>query len=258
MSIDIPALQKLLCNTFCQDVRVTLSEGKASVALPMSARDGDQIMAYLSQTTAGWRISDMGTTMMRLSYENDLSKLFTGARGQLLETILKEGGLEEDDGEIFVEVPADALPRGLFTLGQGLTRIEDIGLWTRTRIESTFYDDLRTILDGFLPREAFEESYVVPSIPNGESYPVDYFIHTAGRPLYLFGVNTKEKAMLTTIILQHLQKARHNFDSMVICSNVEEIPKPDRRRLLNAANDVVATIQDTDAIRQKIEHRLTA
>lgn len=200
----------------------------------------------------------MGTTMMRLSYENDLSKLFSGARGQLLEKILNESGLAEDDGELFMEVPADALPRGLFTLCQGLTRVEDIGLWTRTRVESTFQEDLKAILAGFLPADTLEEGYIVPQIPSGESYPIDYYIHTSGRPLYVFGVNTKEKAMLATIILQHLQKARHSFDSMVICSNIEDIPKPDKRRLLNAANDVVATIQDIDAIRQKIEHRLSA
>lgn len=176
------------------------------VALPMSARDGDQIMAYLSQTTAGWRISDMGTTMMKLSYENELGKLFSGARAQLLQTILNESSLSEDDGELFIEVPGDALPRGLFTLGQGITRIEDIGLWTRTRIESTFHDDLRGILNGFLSAAILEEEYIVPEISNGESYPVDYYIHTTGRPLYVFGVNTKEKAMLATIILQHLQK----------------------------------------------------
>jgi hypothetical protein len=258
MSIDIAALQTLLCTTFCKDVRVTLTEGKAAIALPVSGRDGDEMVAYVSPTIGGWRISDMGTCMMRLSYENDLNKLFMGARGKLLETILNECGMTEDDGELFVDVPADALSRGLFTFSQGLTRIEDIGLWTRTRIESTFYEDLRSALNNLLSNDSFDEDYVVPEIPNGDSYPVDYYIHTTGRPLYVFGVNTKEKAMLTTIILQHFQKARHNFDSMVICSNIEEIPKAHRRRLLNAANDIVATIQDTDAIRQKIEHRLMA
>lgn len=117
---------------------------------------------------------------------------------------------------------------------------------------------MSAILNSFLSTEVLEEGYLVPEIPNGESYPIDYYIHTTGRPLYVFGVNTKEKAMLATIILQHLQKAGHSFDSMVICSNIEEIPKSDKRRMLNAANDVVATIQDIDAIKQKIQHRLSA
>lgn len=258
MNIDLAGLKQQLCNAFCQDVRISLSDGIARVSLPMTGRDGDGLTAYLQPISAGWRISDMGTTMMRLSYESDLSKLFTGARGKLFETILKEGGLAENDGELYLEVSSDAIPHGLFTLGQGLTRVEDIGLWTRSRIESTFYEDLAAVLDGFLPPDQFERGYVVPGVPNGDSYPVDYYIHTRRRPLYLFGVNTKEKAMLTTIILQHLVAAQQDFDSMVICSNIEEIPKLDRRRLTNAANDVVATIQDTDVIRSKIEHRIRA
>lgn len=258
MSIDPVALQKQLCSALCQDVRVTLGDGFARVNLPMTGRDGDSFTAYLKPITAGWRISDMGTTMMRLSYENDLSRLLTGARGKLFETILKEAGLSEDDGELHLEVPSDAIPRGLFTLGQGITRIEDIGLWTRSRIESTFYEDLASVLESFLSPDQFERNYIVPGVPNGDSYPVDYFIRTKSRPLYLFGVNNKEKAMLTTIILQHLMAARQDFDSMVICANIEDIPKLDRRRLTNAANDVVATIQDTDVIRNKIEHRLRA
>lgn len=258
MTIDVASLQKQLCSTFCQDVRVSLCDGFARVNLPMTGRDGDGFTAYLQPTSSGWRISDMGSTMMRLSYENDLNKLFTGARGKLFETILKEGGLAEEDGELYLDVPADAIPRGLFTLGQGLTRVEDIGLWTRSRIESTFYEDLAAVLESFLPPEQFERGYVVPGVPNGDSYPVDYFIRTQRRPLYLFGVNTKEKAMLTTIILQHLMAAQQDFDSMVICANIEDIPKLDKRRLTNAANDVVATIQDTEVIRSKIERRIRA
>lgn len=256
MNIDIEALQSSLCRTFCSDVSVMVRDDKLSVSLPMSARDGDRMTAYLSPIAGGWRVSDMGTTMMRLSYENDLGRLLTGARGQLFETILKENGLFEDDGELYLDVPADALTRGLFTLGQGLTRVEDIGLWTRNRIESTFYEDLKELLREFVPSQDMDEGYIVPGLPSAESYPVDYLIRTGGRPLYLFGVNGKDKAMLTTIILQHLQQSSHSFESMVVCANIDEIPKQDRRRLMNAANDVIPYIQDAPAIRKKIEHRM--
>ena len=168
MNIDQQALEKQLCNTFCQDVRVSVGDSFARVNLPMTGRDGDGFTAYLKPISAGWRISDMGTTMMRLSYENDLSKLFTGARGKLFETILKEGGLAEDDGELYLEVASDAIPRGLFTLGQGITRVEDIGLWTRSRIESTFYEDLASVIESILPPEQIERGYVVPGVPNGD------------------------------------------------------------------------------------------
>lgn len=258
MNIDIESLQSNLCRTFCEDVQVVLRDGLVSVALPLSGRDGDQMVAYLKRAPSGWRISDMGATMMRLSYENDIDKLLTGARGDLFETILRESGIEEDDGDLFVEVPADALPRGLFTLGQALTRIEDLGLWTKSRVESTFNDDLRSILHSFLSDEDIDEEYIVPGIPNAESYAVDYHIHTQGRPLYLFGVNNQARARLATIILQYLLAHEHRFESLVVVEDIDRLSKLDRNRLMNAANDVVPSITETSAIEQKIRHRLTA
>lgn len=228
------------------------------VSLPMSGRDGDGMTVYIEQSAGGWRLSDMGSTFMRLSYENDLSKLMTGARARLFDTILSESGLSEDDGEIYLVTPADGLIRGLFTLGQGLSRVEDIGLWTRSRIESTFYEDLSEVVHESVASEKIHQDYIVPGLPSADSYPIDYYIETNGRPLYVFGVNGKEKAMLTTIIIQHLMSNQQSFESMVICSNLDEIPKMDRRRLTNAANDVIANIQDVPAIKQKLQHRLTA
>ncbi|MEK6789805.1 MAG: DUF1828 domain-containing protein [Pseudomonadota bacterium] len=258
MSVDLQALQQQLCTTFCRDVAVTARNDRIVISLPMTARDGDHLTAYLSQTPTGWRVSDMGSTLMRLSYDHDLSKLLTGARAQLFETILTENGLSEDDGELFLDVPADALPRGIFTLGQGLTRIEDLGLWTSKRVVSTFYDDLRNTLKRCLSSDELMEDFVVPGLPSAENYPVDYCIRTAGRPLFVFGVNSKDKAMLTTIILQHLMQHGQNFESLVVCANLDEIPKLDQRRLMNAANDVVSHVEDVDAIERKIRHRVSA
>lgn len=259
MTIDVQALRENLCHTFCRDVGVATRDSRTvTVTLPMTGRDGDSIMAYVTEADAGWRISDMGSTLMRLSYEHDLSKLLSGARERLYQAVLNESGLAEDDGELFVEVPADALPMGLFTLGQGITRIEDLGLWTRPRVESAFYEDLSEIIASVVPAQNRVEGYVVPNVPNGENYPVDYFIKTAGRPLYLFGVLNRDKARLTTIILQHLSKHAPSFESMVVYADMDDVPKPDSKRLITAANDVVPSIADRDAIVQKIQHRLAA
>ncbi len=199
----------------------------------------------------------MGSTMMRLSYEHDLARLLSGSRLKLFETILLEMGLHEDDGEIFTEVPLDALARGIFLLGQGVTRLEDLGLWTRSRVENTFYDDLTSIVLRAAPNRVTTQ-YHVPDIPKSDSYPIDYSIYTGLRPLYLFGIPTREKAMLTTIILQHLREHDHHFDSIVVFSDIDQVPKQDVRRLMNAANDVVPSIENADDIRRKILDRIAA
>lgn len=172
--------------------------------------------------------------------------------------MLKEAGLTEDDGEIFTVVSADDLLGGLFALGQGIIRVEDMSLWTRNRVANTFYDDLREIIERVVPEGNRVESYAVPGVPDSANYLVDHMITTPGKPLYIFGVLNKDKARLATIILQHLSRHAPGFDSMVVYANMDDIPKPDSRRLLVAANDVVPSIHDREAVEQKIRHRREA
>jgi len=259
VTIDVEALRESLCHTFCRDVGVVAhGEKTIAVSLPMTGRDGDNFMAYVTEMNAGWRVSDMGSTLMRLSYEHDLAKLLSGARERLYQAVLGESGLAEADGELFIEVARDSLPFGLFALGQGITRVEDLGLWTRPRVESAFYDDLGEIISSIVPAESRTEGYVVPHVPDAENYPVDYFIKTGRRPLYVFGVLNRDKARLTTIILQHLSKYAESFESMIVYADMDDVPKLDSKRLIIAANDIVPSISDRAAIVQKIQHRLAA
>lgn len=81
MTINLAALKQELCRTFCRDVGVTAhAENEAAIHLPVVGRDGDCVTAYVAENVGGWRISDKGITMMRLSYENDIDRLLTGAR----------------------------------------------------------------------------------------------------------------------------------------------------------------------------------
>ncbi len=63
---------------------------------------------------------------MRLSYENDISKLREGTRGRIFQQILSEMILKEDNGEFFIDTPADKLGTGIFKFGQAVTRLHDI------------------------------------------------------------------------------------------------------------------------------------
>lgn len=231
MSETADTIRKTLCAAFCEDVAVTERLGMSAVSLPILGRDGDHLTAYVEPMTAGWRISDKGATLMRLSYENDLNKLLSGARERLYSTVLLESGLQEDDGEIFAEVPLDGLTIGLFSLARGVARIEDLGLWTRSRVESTFSDDLRELLREIAGADRIIENYEIPSLPSAESYPIDFYVQTPGVPLYIFGIQNKDKARLTTIILQHLTQQGQDFNSMVIYAGAsdeeEEFSAPD-------------------------------
>lgn len=252
---DLAALRKSLCAAFCEDVVISERGDLLTVSIPLTARDGDCFTAYLSRRNGGWRVSDAANTMMRLSYENDLARLLSGPRAKLYESILAESGLAEDDGEIYIDVPVDKLSRGIFSLGQGLSRVEDIALWTKNRVGSTFTHDLREVLYSFLPKDVIQEGYV-PEISGGDDYAVDYRITTQGKPVFLFGVNGRDKARLTTITLLYLKQAGVRFDSIIVCSDFYDLPKKDASRLMSAANDIAPSISDTSSIIEKINHRM--
>lgn len=258
MNITAAAIRESLCATFCKDVAVQERAAGIAVSMPIVGRDGDHLTAYVTEVTGGWRVSDMGATLMRLSYENDLSKLLSGARERLFNTVLQEGGLAEDDGELFIDVPGTELTRGLFALAQGVARVEDLGLWTRNRVESTFSDDLREIILSAAGGDKVVENYEVPGLAGAENYPIDFFVETGREPLFIFGVSGRDKARLATIILQHLAKHSVRCNSMIVYSDVDEIPKLDQKRLMSAANDAVPSIAERATIKAKIEHRLAA
>lgn len=256
--IEIQKLKDLLCVSFCQTVALKESKAGIIISLPLSDRDGDNFQIYLNRIPGGYRLSDAASALMRLSYDNDLDSMLKSTRGKLFYQILDECCIQEDDGELFKEISANNLLEELFIFTKCLSRVSDLALWTRSRTKSTFYDDLKSTLIQNLPDDAkLQENYVVQNIPNADDYIIDYYVDLP-TPLYIFGVDTSNKTRLTTIILQHLRKhSAEHFDSLIIFQDSDSIPKKDFKRLLNAANDVVTSIDETEIIKEKLIYRVS-
>lgn len=247
-------LETMLCQTLCANTAVVAREdGCWRVSTPFVFPDGDAYTLYLKTLpTGGLRISDMGSTLMHLSYENDIDKFREGSRGRLFGQVLAEMELNEEDGEFFIDTPTQDLGYNLLRFGQGLTRIHDLTFLNRLRVESTFYEDLREKLNSYIDPENIEEQYTVEGVANAGDYPVDYYIKGGRQPLYLFGVPNRDKARLATIVLQHLNGSGVNFDSMIVFQNMADIPARDLSRLTNAANDMIDSLDATVDFERKL------
>ena len=152
-------LQNLLCETLCAQANVSETRpGLWRVDTPFTFPDGDAYSLYVQQLPSGGvRISDMGSTLMHLSYENDIEKFREGSRGRLFHQILAEGAVDESGGEFYIEAPISELGHGVFHFGQTLTRIHDLTFLNRLRVESTFYEDLRETLKTIVDVERLHE-----------------------------------------------------------------------------------------------------
>lgn len=256
--MDTTELEAVLCRSLCGQAQVRASEdGLWQVKTPFSFPDGDAYSLYVRQLpTGGLRVTDAGLTLMHLSYDNDLDKIREGTRGRLLQQILAESDLSEEDGEFFIDGPADQLGLNVFRFGQALTRVHDLTFLNRARSESTFYEDLRELLRDLVGQDRLREAYVVPEVPRASEYPVDFFVTGSQTPLYLFGVPSRDKARLATIVLQHLIASGQDFDSMIVFQNMADLPRPDVSRLTNAANDQVDSLDAADDLRRKLLRRV--
>ena len=128
MAIDHSKLEKLLCEQLCKKIRLHRRDDSfLMLDSPFVFADGDHHPVYVSETETGCvRLSDLGHTMMHISYENDVDSFYHGARGLLREQVVREFGISEDDGAFSIETTPDQIASALFSLGQALTRIYDL------------------------------------------------------------------------------------------------------------------------------------
>jgi hypothetical protein len=259
MDTEFQNLEQELCKALC--AKVTLRErqdGNILVTTPFSFPDGDSFSIYLKRLPSGGvRLSDMGSTLMHLSYEQDIEKIREGNRAKVFAQILSEMGIEDNEGELFLELPANQLAQGVFRFGQALTRVHDLTFLSRVQVENTFYDDLRERLTSIVGAERLQRDYVAPGVPNAEDYPADFCVTGAKKPLLIFGVPSQTKARLATIVMQHLQKHRFPFRGMVVYSDMSTIPRADVSRLTTAANDQVPSLDEFEALEYKIHDALS-
>jgi hypothetical protein len=252
-------LRHLLCEQWCADADIAADGQAVRVSLPMYENDGDGITVWIENTLGGWRITDRGTTLMRLSYHMDIDQLSEGQRGKVFDGILSAQGIRNEEGELVLEAPEAQLGRALLDYGRAALQVGDIKLWSRSRVASTFYDDLAQVLRGIVGPDRLKRDYIVPNVPNAAQYPVDFCVAPdAPRPLFVFGVPNRDKARLATIVLQYLQQHGVDFESLVVPSELEAIPRADFRRLLNAANDMVDSIHAHEDLARKVRHRIAA
>ena len=100
MALDHTQLERLLCQRLCANVRVhRRHDDVLMLESPFTYPDGDHYPIYLSETSSGGvKLSDRGHTLMHVSYEHDVDSFYEGARATLREQIVRESGIDEEDG----------------------------------------------------------------------------------------------------------------------------------------------------------------
>lgn len=258
MNLDLDQLQSNLCKALCAEVQVVpRSKDLAVVLTPFEFPDGDAYQLYLKELQGGrLRLSDMGHTLLHLSYENETGKFRNGTRAKLLERILAETGVGEADGEFYVDTDPAGLAPAIWHLGKALVQVNDLTFLNRERAESTFYEDLREQLFDLVPNDKIQADYIVPELPEAKLYPIDYRIEGKHAPLFVLGIPNKDKAQLATIVLQQLQGQGVEHESLLIFADQTGLPRNVLARLSNVGGEQIASLDAEEDIKRKIQRKV--
>lgn len=128
-TLDRAALRTLLHERLCEVVNVVeRPDGALMLLSNFCFPDGDGYPIHLLEAPAGGiRLSDEGDTLMHISFEHDIDAFVEGASRALMDRVLGESGVGYDDGTFYLDTAPERLPEAMFTFGQALTRIYEIG-----------------------------------------------------------------------------------------------------------------------------------
>lgn len=260
MSLDAAALARRLCEQLCRDVAVVeRPDGVLMLRTGFEFPDGDRFPIRIEEIgPGGVRLTDYGHTIMHLSYDHDVDAILKGARGVLLDQIVREGGVERDGAVFYLDTPIPRLSEAVFQFGQVLTRVHDLGLLSRSSVLSSFYEDLGVALrEAVADDERVEPDYTPTGLGNGSAYSVDFRIRCeSGRPLFLYGIPNRDKARLTTITLSWFHMQKLTFDSLLVFRDIKAIPPLDLERLANVGGEMLGSLAAKEDFHRKIHQRI--
>lgn len=274
---NLAKVRALLKEQLASEVRLEMrSDGVLMLDTPFVFPDGDHYSIYFSMERDGnFMLSDKGHTIMHLSYKYDVDPLFEDkSQRKIMLQIVRNARIEvdEDAGTFWVKADAKSLPETIFRFGQALTKIYDMSfiaryqravkdakLETRSQkskpISQTEFDSaIQLTLREALGSRRFIRNFSpkLPQLPRCK-YTVDYkFNGKRGDPVFLYGINSSDKANKAMISLGYFHQMSLKFDNLVILRDEYCIKNKEKDQLRDAVAENMILLENKTGLEQKI------
>lgn len=250
--INVEALRKTLCNTFCSSITVNPVPSGFAVSTFFTDQSGDPIGCYVVEDGDGFRIEDDGEYLARLVGSG--MPIDQGQRCQLLESILSQSGAfwDQDTYEIRSQsFNAEEVGSRLIDFLSSLIRIRDLELLTRDVVKSTFREDAISALEDRYGEVAnFNENQAIDRTLS--EFPADLVIRpkTQGKVGALYFVTSNEKlseALLLQMEAENMKRRDFSIIAMIEDSEMRPISKKKFQRAQNRSLSMPIFRGDEDA-----------
>jgi len=119
--------------------------GVCEITTPFLDRHNDRLQIYVCQTDRGLRLTDDGYIL------NDLEMcgcpVETTQRQSILQVMLGGFGVQEKNGELFIESSVEDFPRRKHALVQAMISVNDMFMTAKKTVTSLFFEDVQSFLE---------------------------------------------------------------------------------------------------------------
>lgn len=207
------------------------------VFTPFIFEDGDHLSIVLKKQGVRWVLSDEAHTYMHLTYDIEESDLRSGTRESIISNVLSVFEINDQDGELILEVLDERYGDALCSFIQALIKISDVSYLSRERTRSTFMEDFRTLLSEKAPESRRTFDWFHPTFDPGGKYRVDCRINGMERPIFVYALTGDLKTRDATISLLQFEKWRVPHRPVAIFEDKQSIS----HRVLARFSDVCQT-----------------
>jgi hypothetical protein len=205
--------------------------GVLQIIAPYYHSDGDMHEVYLVRDMASgeWRLSDLGQTLMRLSYTFDT---LSDGRDALVQNIIAENGLAVSGAGI-IEAPVNTGTVFFQFMGmeRAISQIMSIQYQQSNRQSSRFIEEVYAAIQECLPEFRIERDHV--PVESREDLTVDIKIESETRPFFVYAARSDSQYLRAGISCSELSKLKVRFRSVVIIEDSGKISQQNWKTVTN-------------------------
>ncbi len=218
--------------------------GRYIVYTPFMFDDGDHFVVVLRDEQGQWVLSDEGHTFMHLSYAE--VELATGTRAKVIDNALGTYRVQNHAGELRLAIPDEQFGDALFSFVQAISRITATALWTRDRVQSTFFEDFRALMEEAVPKHRLAFDYADRATDPEGLYVVDCKINGRPRPSFVFAIANDDQCQKATISCYHFERHAIPFTAAAVFEDQTAINRKTLARLSSVVGRQFPSLADRE------------
>ena len=144
------------------------------------------------------------------------------------------------DGEVFVKSTEKTFSLDFFRFIQIVSKVSNVDIMSREVVKSLFYENL----NDFITNNLKEYNILEKATPTKDkTLIVDYEIKL-DKPIYIFGVNSEQKASKVIINCLNFINQKITFKSLIVHENFDDLSNYNRNQLTNVSGKQFTTLPD--------------